>query len=256
MRLGLRSHLAFSAATIAQSRREVFFGRRHDEDAYCVGIFSAHLGRALHIDVEQQVFASGLGVAQRLQGGAVVVAEDFGVLEEFIFGDHVLEGGAVGEVIFAALLLGAAGMAGGVGDGEFKVADQRAQLVDERRFAGAGWRRNNKENSRQAFFPQSQSSLKSIRSAEVFGLKLEVLNLFAGLFDFGLHAQTEFGDAGGVSRDAAGLGEQGVGLAIHLLQKEVGLLADLAAGAQQRMKVIDMDAKARNLFIDIAAFDQ
>ena len=50
-----------------------------------------HLHAALHVDVQQQVAAVGLGMAQRRDGGAVVVAEDLGPLQELSCGDHLLE---------------------------------------------------------------------------------------------------------------------------------------------------------------------
>ena len=61
---------------------------------------------------------------------------------------------------------------------------------------------------------------------------LEVLDLFARLFYLGFNAQSKLGNGGSVTCDAARLREQGVGLAVHLLQQEVRLLANFTAGAQ------------------------
>jgi len=46
----------------------------------------------------------------------------------------------------------------------------------------------------------------------------EVLDLFAGLFDFGFHGQSQFGHFCAFAADAAGFGEHGVGFAVHFLQ--------------------------------------
>ena len=79
----------------------------------------------------------GVGVVEGGAGGAVVVAEDLGVFEEVVVVDHALEGGTVGEVVFAAVRLGAAWGAGGPGDGEIETFDQRAELGDQGGFTRA-----------------------------------------------------------------------------------------------------------------------
>ena len=50
----------------------------------------------------------------------------------------------------------------------------------------------------------------------------------------GFACQRQLGDRADPLADAAGLGQNGVGFAIHLLQQEIQLLADFAAGVQQR----------------------
>ena len=52
-----------------------------------------------------------------------------------------------------------------------------------------------------------------------------------------LWRQRQVGDAQAQIADAAGLRQDGVGLAIHLLQQEIQLLADLAAGVQQLVQL-------------------
>ena len=55
---------------------------------------------------------------------------------------------------------------------------------------------------------------------------------------------------------AGGLGQQRVGLAAHLLQQEVELLADFAALVEQPEEVLDVGFHAHQLLADVAALGQ
>ncbi len=58
---------------------------------------------------------------------------------------------------------------------------------------------------------------------------LKILHLFAGFFDLRFHSQAQISNALSIAAHSAGLGEQRVGLTIHLLQQKIELLAHLAA---------------------------
>src|SRR5208337_478915 len=60
----------------------------------------------------------------------------------------------------------------------------------------------------------------------------QVQSLLPDLFDRGLRSQGEFRDAEAQIADSAGLGKDGVGLAVQLLQQEVEALAHFAARIQ------------------------
>ena len=55
---------------------------------------------------------------------------------------------------------------------------------------------------------------------------------------------------------AAGLRQNRIGLPIHLLQQKIELLADFAAGVEQRRELRRMDLQPGQLFADIAAVGQ
>jgi hypothetical protein len=82
------------------------------------------------------------------------------------------------------------------------------------------------------------------------------MNLFPSLFDLGLHSQSQFGNQSSLTRHAGGLRKQRIGLAVHLLQQKIQLLAGLAAGSKHFAKVLNVRLHARNLFRNIAALDQ
>ena len=69
------------------------------------GSLCLDLRRALHIDVEQQVFAFLFRLAQKTLRRAVVVAEDVGILEKFILARSSPRIRSRDEKIFAAVLL-------------------------------------------------------------------------------------------------------------------------------------------------------
>src|ERR1035438_3855943 len=64
-------------------------------------------------------------------------------------------------------------------------------------------------------------SLFTVRCSLTTAFSFDVLDLFAGLFDFGFHGQAQFGNVGSPAADPGGLGEQGVGFAVHFLE-EIG----------------------------------
>ena len=66
------------------------------------GSLLLHLRRALHIDVEDQVVAARERLAQKAARRAVIVAEDFGILQELVFADHPLKFLARDEEVLAA----------------------------------------------------------------------------------------------------------------------------------------------------------
>ena len=84
-----RHVLGFAAVT--QALLEHRGAGRQDEDGDRGGELLHDLDCALHVDVEDEVLAGGLGVSERGEGGAVVVAEDLGPLEEFAGSDHALK---------------------------------------------------------------------------------------------------------------------------------------------------------------------
>src|ERR1700679_4298080 len=85
---------------------------------------------------------------------------------------------------------------------------------------------------------------------------LKILHLFAGFFDLRFHSQAQISNSLTVPAHPAGLGKQGVGLAIHLLQQKIELLAHLAVGLQQRMKMLDVGAETGDLFFHITALGE
>ncbi len=114
------------------------------------GILARICACPLHVDVEQEVAAPGKSIGQSGACRAVVVAEDVGIFEKLAVADHLLEMLAGGEVVFARVLLRAASSPRGPGDGKLQSRNQRAELVDESRFARPGGSRNDEENSRQS----------------------------------------------------------------------------------------------------------
>ncbi len=56
--------------------------------------------------------------------------------------------------------------------------------------------------------------------------------------------------------DAGGLRQNGVGLAVHFLQKKVELLADLAARLEQRVQLPGVDLQPCHFLADVAAVGQ
>src|SRR5207244_2901225 len=128
-----------------QAAFELGLGRRQNQDADRLRQILLHLCGALHVDIEQQVIAARLGLAQESFCGAVVISKDVGVLEELIFGDHAFEFVARDEIIFAAILLTAAGRPRGVGDGEVEVVDDLADLIDQGRLSRTRRRRDDED---------------------------------------------------------------------------------------------------------------
>ena len=92
-------------APAAQARFEVRIGRRQDEDRHRVGEPRPHLGRALHVEVEQEVHPVALGPLVLGQDGAVELAVDLRPLQERALLLQGLEGGRVHEVVVDAVRL-------------------------------------------------------------------------------------------------------------------------------------------------------
>jgi hypothetical protein len=134
-------------AAVAQAHLKDFGAGGEDEDRDGIRKLLHDLQGALYVDVQEEVFADGAGVLEGGECGAVVVAEDFGPLQEFTAGDHLFEGLALGEVVFAAVLFRSPGCAGGVGDGEVETFDEGAQLRHQGRLARARWGGDDEEDS-------------------------------------------------------------------------------------------------------------
>src|ERR1019366_4972883 len=77
--------------------------------------------------------------------GSVVVAEDRGVLQEFVLGQHAFELFAGDEEILAPRLLAAARRPGGIADGEFQTGDDAANFIGERGFPRARGSRDDED---------------------------------------------------------------------------------------------------------------
>src|ERR1700739_5034888 len=61
----------------------------------------------------------------------------------------------------------------------------------------------------------------------------DVLHLLAEFFDFRFDFESQSGDSEGFAFYSGSFGKQGVGLAMHLLQKEIQFLAQLTRSVQQ-----------------------
>src|SRR5580698_4220362 len=82
---------------------------------------------------------------------------------------------------------------------------------------------------------------------------LKILNLFSGFFDLRFHSQAQISNSLAIPADAAGLGKQGIGLTVHLLQQKIKLFAHLASSLQQGMKMLDVGAQAGDFLFHVAA---
>src|SRR5665213_9287 len=67
---------------------------------------------------------------------------------------------------------------------------------------------------------------------KVAGL-FKVKRLLPDFFDRGLRGQRQFGDPEADFTRAGGFGQDGIGLAVHLLQQKIQLLSAFAAGLEQ-----------------------
>src|ERR1700721_4217354 len=83
-------------------------------------------------------------------------------------------------------------------------------------------------------------------------LSFQIESLFADFFDGGLGAERQLRDAQPKIAQPAGFREDGVGLAIQLLQQKVEALAHFAAGLQNFIHLARVNLQARDLFADIA----
>src|SRR5215469_4279801 len=136
---------------IVESPLQFLAVRGQYKDADGAGNPGLYLGRPLHVDVEQQVVVVLLGLAQEPARRAVVVAEHVGVLEELVVAHHAFEFLAGNKEIFAPVLLAPPGLARSVGDREIQALDQAAQLIDQGRFSGARWRRDDEDRAHSTF---------------------------------------------------------------------------------------------------------
>src|SRR5690606_20421641 len=71
-------------AAVVEALAQGLLGRRQDEDRFRLGHQPAYLLRALPVDLQDQVVTFGEGLLQPALGGAIEVAEYFGMLEEFV----------------------------------------------------------------------------------------------------------------------------------------------------------------------------
>src|SRR5579871_1305791 len=99
----------------------------------------------------------------------------------------------------------------------------------------------------QAFgWPCSHSAVRSF----------QIQRLLANLLDAGFGGQREIRDSQPQLPDAVGLGQNRVGLPVHLLQQEIQLLADFATRVQDFLQLPGMNLKPRNFLADVAAVGQ
>ena len=134
---------------------------RQDEDAHHVREELAQLLRALPIDLQEHVMVAGELGLDPLARGAVVVAVDVRVLEEFVRGDHFLEFRARDEEVIDAVLLARARRARGPRRRQVDVRLALQQSIHERGLAGAGRGDNHEEvaaRPTQCFAPARASA--------------------------------------------------------------------------------------------------
>src|SRR5208282_3681750 len=94
--------LVVGLAAAAQSAFQLLARWRQDEDAHRIRHLLLHLGRALHVDIEQQVVSASRGLAREAPRRSVVVTEHLSVFKELILADHALELFAADKEILAA----------------------------------------------------------------------------------------------------------------------------------------------------------
>ena len=95
-----------------------------------------------------------------------------------------------------------------------------------------------------------------IRVTGVGGVILRFLNLFANFFDFRLNLQAQVGYCQRIFPQGRSLRQQGVCLALHLLQQKIQLLAQLTASFDEFTELRDVTAQALQLFAYIRAIGQ
>src|SRR5580704_3667284 len=109
------------------------------ENADGFGKFLFDLRGSLHVDVEQEIVALLLGLAQETPRRAVVILSvETGVFQEFVGGDHLLKFLARDEVVLLAILLASTQGSRGVGDREIETRCHREQYIDQGRFSRSG----------------------------------------------------------------------------------------------------------------------
>src|SRR5215472_3651140 len=123
---------ALSLTALAQAPLKGFARWRQHKNADRIGHGLLNLARTLNVNIEQQVLALGGGFGEEAARGSVIVAENFGMLQELTAGNHFLKFGSRDEEVFAAILLATPRSPRGVGDRKFKVEDETAQFIGER----------------------------------------------------------------------------------------------------------------------------
>src|SRR5260370_3151606 len=136
----------------AQSLLQFTATRRQNENADRIRHRSLNLSRALHVDIEQQVLAVSFRFNEKVARSAVVVAENVGMFEQFIFANPFLKLLTGHEIIFAAVLFGAARLASGVRNGKFQVGNLLPDFIDQRGLARSGRRGDDEDRSHYSMF--------------------------------------------------------------------------------------------------------
>src|SRR5271167_3619542 len=95
--------------------------------------------------------AALFALAQKPAGGAVVISEDVGILQEFVGRDHGLEFLLRNEKIFLAVLFASPLRPRGVGNRKVEALDHLEQFVDQGRFPRSRRRRHNEDDAHSRF---------------------------------------------------------------------------------------------------------
>src|SRR5216683_5722109 len=107
----------------------------------------------------------------------------------------------------------------------------------------------------ESIFPILTAPIRSTAAAQSLSpCSFDVLYLLPQFFDLRLDLPRQAGDGQRLAFHAGRFGEHGVGLAMHLLQKKIQLLAELAGAVQQLGELLEVAAQAVQFFTDIAAF--
>src|SRR5262249_8923777 len=127
---------------IPQPPFECFAVRGKHENADRVRQIFLNLGRALHIDIQQQVLATLSGLTQESSRCPITVSVHVRVFQKFSVAHHLLKLFHGYKVILFSILLTAAGRPCRVGNGKNQVGNQLENFVGQRGFSRTGWRRN------------------------------------------------------------------------------------------------------------------
>src|SRR5579864_4867086 len=115
-------------ATLAQSALQSAAIGRKDENTNRIWQLSLDLRRSLHVNIQQQIMTSVLRLSQETPGRAVIVAEDVGVFQKFVRGDHLFKFFAANKVILFLVLLASAWSSRRVRDRKIEIRNQFQQL--------------------------------------------------------------------------------------------------------------------------------
>ena len=146
-----------------------------------------HLLAALHVDLQDQIVALLQLLADDLLQRAVAVLMDVRPFVECILPDQLVEAFLGHKVVVHAVDFTLAGRAGRAGHGQTHIRVLLEQGLDDFGLARARGARNDKQHSTLCHM-KSFPPLKSLVNL------LDVLQLFAQLFDFGFHADHQLGD--------------------------------------------------------------